>query len=373
MSSAITAITMPQWGLTMTEGTVAKWHAEPSVVIKAGQEIVEIETPKITNVYESPAAGKLRRLVAPEGATVPVGGLLAVLADNSVGEDEIDEFVARFHAEFVPKASEAAEEAAGPAVLEAGSHRLRFLRLGPKNGVPLLLVHGFGADLNTWMFNLPALAERCETIALDLPGHGGSSKALGADPWAVLLDALAGFMAAAGLSQAHIIGHSMGGALALALASAHPERVASLTLIAPAGLGAEINMGFIDGLARAQRRKEVKDALEQLVADPSAISRSMADEVLKYKRLDGVTEALTSIAAALFPGGRQAGNLREALGRAAMPRQVIWGREDRIIPASHAEGLPKVIPVHLVDGASHLAHMERSSEVNRLILSLLPL
>jgi pyruvate dehydrogenase E2 component (dihydrolipoamide acetyltransferase) len=221
------------------------------------------------------------------------------------------------------------------------------------------------------MFNQPALAERCDTIALDLPGHGGSSKAVGADPWTALLGALAGFMAAADVSRAHLVGHSMGGALALALAGAHHERVASLTLIAPGGLGPEINMSFIDGLARAQRRKEVKGALEQLVADPSAISRSMADEVLKYKRLDGVTEALTSIAAALFPGGRQAGNLREALAQVAVPRQVIWGRQDRIIPAAHAEALPGGIPVRLIDGAGHLPHMEKSNEVNRLILNFL--
>jgi len=371
VSGAITPITMPKWGLTMTEGMVAAWHVEPGSAIKAGQEIMEIETTKITNLYESPVAGRLCRLVAPQGATVPIGGLLALLADESVDEAEIDAFVAKFQAEFVPEASDTAEAAAGPAVIDAGPHRLRYLRLGPRNGVPLLLVHGFGADLNTWMFNQPALAERYDTVALDLPGHGGSSKAVGADPWTALLGALAAFMAAAELSRAHLVGHSMGGALAMALAAAHPERVASLTLIAPGGLGPEINMGFIDGLARAQRRKEVKDALEQLVADPSAISRSMADEVLKYKRIDGVTEALTAIASALFPGGRQAGNLRDALTQATMPRQLIWGRQDRIIPASHAEGLPSGIAVHLVDGAGHLPHMEKSNEVNRLILKSL--
>jgi pyruvate dehydrogenase E2 component (dihydrolipoamide acetyltransferase) len=369
MSGAITPITMPKWGLTMTEGMVADWHVAPGAEIKAGQEILEIETPKITNVYESPVSGRLRRLVAPQGATVPVGGLLAVLAEESVAEAEIDAFVGKFAAEFVPEAGESEATAAAPALLEAGPHRLRYLRLGPKGGVPVLLVHGFGADLNTWMFTQPALAERSDTLALDLPGHGGSSKALGGDAWAALFGALQSFMAAAQLPRAHLVGHSMGGALALALAAAHPERVASLTLIAPGGLGHEINMGFITGLAGAQRRKEVKEALEQLVVDPAAISRSMVEEVLKYKRLDGVAEALAAIAAALFPGGRQAGNLRDALARARLPRQVIWGREDRVIPAAHAEGLPAAVAVHLIAGAGHLPHMEKSSEVNRLILA----
>jgi pyruvate dehydrogenase E2 component (dihydrolipoamide acetyltransferase) len=371
MSGVITPITMPKWGLTMTEGMVAEWYAAPGAVIKAGQEIMEIETTKITNVYESPSEGQLRRLVAQLGATVPVGGLLAVLADNSVDEAEIDAFIAKFQAEFVSEASGTTEATVATAVIETGPHRLRYLRLGPRGGVPLLLVHGFGADLNTWMFNQPALAEHYDTIALDLPGHGGSSKTIGTSPWTALLDALVGFMNAADFLQAHLVGHSLGGALSLALAGAHPERVASLTLIAPGGLGPEINMGFIDGLSRAQRRKEVKDALEQLVADPSTISRSMVEDVLKYKRVDGVAEALTSIAAALFPGGRQAGNLRETLEQAAMPRQLLWGREDRIIPASHAEALPDGIAVHLIDGAGHLPHMEKSSEVNRLVLNSL--
>jgi pyruvate dehydrogenase E2 component (dihydrolipoamide acetyltransferase) len=373
MSDMITPITMPKWGLTMTEGMVAEWRVEPGAAIEVGQEIMEIETTKITNVYESPAAGRLRRLVAPQGTTVPVGGLLAVLADDAVAETEIEAFVARFQTDPASDAGGVAEATAGPGLLEVAPHRLRYLRLGPRNGIPVLLVHGFGADLNTWMFNQPALAERCDTIAIDLPGHGGSSKAVEGDPWTALIGALDGFMKATNLSRAHLVGHSMGGALALALASAHPERVASLTLIAPGGLGREINMSFIDGLARAQRRKEVMGALEQLVADPAMISRSMADEVLKYKRLDGVAEALAAIAAALFPGGRQAGNLREALTRGAMPRQVIWGRQDRIIPASHAEALPHEVSVHLIDGAGHLAHMEKNSEINRLISNFLPL
>jgi pyruvate dehydrogenase E2 component (dihydrolipoamide acetyltransferase) len=107
-----------------------------------------------------------------------------------------------------------------------------------------------------------------------------------------------------------------------------------------------------------------------LVAAPGAVSRSMIDEVLKYKRLDGVTAALQAIAAAAFPGGRQAADLRGALAAAAVPRQVIWGTADRIIPAAHANGLPAAVAVHRLDGAGHLPHMEKSGEVNRLIAAL---
>jgi pyruvate dehydrogenase E2 component (dihydrolipoamide acetyltransferase) len=293
-----------------------------------------------------------------------------VLAGDDVTEPEIDSFIAKFQAEFVPLADEEGEVSGGPAFIEAGGRRLRYLRLGPQGGLPILFLHGFGADLNTWMFNQPALAERHATYALDLPGHGGSSKEVGSGDAAALMAAVTDFMAAAAIARAHLVGHSLGGALALGLARADPGRVASLTLIAPAGLGPDISMAFIDGFIRSSKRRETKEALELLVADRGAISRAMIDEVLRYKRLDGVAAALQAIAAAAFSGGRQQNELRGALAAATVPRQVIWGRADRIISAGHAEGLPADVAVHLLDGAGHLPHMEKSGEVNRLMADL---
>lgn len=83
MSDSIRPIVMPKWGMTMTEGMVIAWHAEPGSTVKAGDEIADIETAKITNVFESPVAETLRRLVAPTDEMVPVGALLAVVADDS--------------------------------------------------------------------------------------------------------------------------------------------------------------------------------------------------------------------------------------------------------------------------------------------------
>src|SRR5438128_2170111 len=102
MSSAITAITMPKWGLTMTEGTVVGWLKQQGQRFAEGEELLEIETTKITNVLEAPEGGTLRRITAPAGATLPVGALLAVVAPEEVPENEIDSFVAGFVA---PEAS----------------------------------------------------------------------------------------------------------------------------------------------------------------------------------------------------------------------------------------------------------------------------
>jgi len=170
-----------------------------------------------------------------------------------------------------------------------------------------------------------------------------------------------------GVGGFHLAGHSMGGAIAIAVAQRHPERVVSLTLLSAAGLGPEINGPFIDGFVKAQRRRELQQALAPLVYDPALISRVMIEETLRYKRLDGVQAALETIARAWFPAGRQAIDLRPALAELKMPVQLIWGRDDRIIPAAHAEALAGKLPLHLLDDVGHLPQMEKAGDVNRLI------
>jgi len=107
--------------------------------------------------------------------------------------------------------------------------------------------------------------------------------------------------------------------------------------------------------------------LHMLVRDQSLVSRTMIEDVLRYKRLDGVTAALETIAGAWFPGGRQAVNIVADVIALNLPVQVIWGRDDRIIPVQHADAVAARMQVHVLDHAGHLPHMEKTSEVNRLI------
>jgi pyruvate dehydrogenase E2 component (dihydrolipoamide acetyltransferase) len=365
MSDAIQKLGMPKWGLSMTEGRLVGWLVEEGAELAVGDDIAEVETEKINGVVESPAAGILRRRVAAVGEVIPVGGLLGVIADASVPDADIDRFVEEFQATFVP---EEAEEEAGPPpeTVEVAAGRLRFLRQG-EDGEPLVLLHGFGGDLNNWLFTAPALAENHVVCALDLPGHGESSKDVRAGDPDFFVSAVEQFLDAQGLQRVHLAGHSMGGMVAASLALAVPERVASLALVASTGLGQEINREYIDGFVAAERRRDLKPVLELLFADPGLVTRQLVDDVLKYKRLDGVDEALRAIAADAYPDGRQSRVIADRLTELDVPLLVVWGREDRVIPAAHAERAPEGATVRVLDGQGHSPHMEAAGDFNRIM------
>ena len=204
-------------------------------------------------------------------------------------------------------------------------------------------------------------------IALDLPGHGQSTVRLPGAGIGALAGFVARFMDVLGVEQAHLVGHSMGAAIAAQMALDHPRRVASIALIAAAGLGPEINAGYTEDFVAAPSRRELKQVLEQLFAKPELVSRQMVDDVLKYKRLDGVSELLGALSRDIFSGGRQAEQPGLRLGQTGKPVLVIWGREDRIIPAHHANSAPPGATVEVLDGAGHMVQMERANDVNRLL------
>ena len=359
-----TKLGMPKWGLSMTEGTVVEWLVEEGTELNNGDEVVEVESEKINNAVETPAPGVLRRRVAKEGDVLPVGGMLGVIADASVSDEEIDAYVEEFQANFVPSE----EEAGGPEpeTVEIVGKNIQYLKLGEGEGVPLVLLHGFGGDINIWVFNQEALAEGGRTVyAVDLPGHGGSTKDVGEGDLASLVRVVEGFMGEMGVEKAHLFGHSMGGAVAASLAIQHPEKVQSLSLIASAGLGEEINGDYIEGFIAANRRKEMKNALGLLFATPDLVNRQLVNDVIRFKRLDGVDEALRKLADKLFPNGKQA-DVPDLSG-VEVPMLVVWGREDKIVPVAHSENAPTNARVEVLDDTGHMPQMEASGRTNRLI------
>ncbi|GAB2882980.1 acetoin dehydrogenase dihydrolipoyllysine-residue acetyltransferase subunit [Paraburkholderia jirisanensis] len=358
-------ITMPKWGLSMEQGQVNGWLKAPGDKVSRGDELLDVETDKIASGVECAFDGTLRRQIAQEGDTLPVGALLAVVADEATPDAQIDEAVAVFQRDFVPAAAADADAGPQPEKTQIGGRTVRYLKIGD-GGTPAVLIHGFGGDLNAWMFNHADLAAHRAVWALDLPGHGESGKAVESGSSDELADAVLAFLDDKGIERAHLVGHSMGSLVAMTVAAKVPGRVASLALISGAGLGDEINREYIEGFVAGSNRNQLKPHMLKLFADPALVTRQMIEDIVKYKRLEGVPEALQKIAAHAFAGGLQQRSYRDRLG--TLPRAlVIWGKQDQIIPARHAEGLPGDIRVHVLEGKGHMVHMEAAGEVNRLL------
>jgi len=369
MSEAVgvVGVVMPKWGLSMTEGEIVEWLVAEGDTVIVGDELAEVETDKITGEVEATDAGVVRRIVAEAGSRHRVKALLVVLADPAVDDATIDQFIVDFPEP--PEVEESDAAASAYETMAVGDLQIRYSVLG--EGPAVILLHGFGGDLDNWLFTMGPLAEHHTVVAIDLPGHGQSSLAI-PDPsadglarvaWAVL-DGLE-------INDVDVVGHSMGGAVAARMAAQQPDRVRSVTGLAPAGLGPEINQDYIDGYVAAQSRREMKPVAAVLFADPSAVTRAMVEDLLRYKRLDGVPALLGGLSDVWFVDGAQAEQAQVADELAALtkPTLIIWGAQDRVIPASHAESVKAFAEVHVLDGAGHLVQMEQAGEVNRLLVA----
>jgi pyruvate dehydrogenase E2 component (dihydrolipoamide acetyltransferase) len=329
--------------------------------------ILDVETDKIANAVEAPDAGLLRRKVAAAGDTLPVKALLGVLAASEVSDADIDAYVASY---VTPaEDEEEGEEAAAYHFVDVDGIRVRYASRGgdDANRPAVLFIHGFGGDLDNWLFNLDALAEKNRVFALDLPGHGQSTPKVPGTTLAELAGFVGKFMDAVSIDRAHLVGHSMGGGIAAQMAVDQPSRVQSVSLISPAGFGDEVNNAYTEGFVTAESRRELKPVVELLFANPDLVSRQMLDDLLKYKRLDGVSDALTSLNGGLFAGGRQSAQPGGKLAATGKPVLVIWGEKDQIIPAAHAKHAPEGATVRIFDDAGHMSQMEKANEVNALL------
>ncbi|GII00160.1 acetoin dehydrogenase dihydrolipoyllysine-residue acetyltransferase subunit [Planobispora takensis] len=352
----VRGLAVPKWGLSMTTGKILAWLVSEGTEVEEGTELAEIDTDKINGVLESPWPGVVRRIVAPVGATVPVGAVIAVIAPAGAAEEEVERMAAgareRLASGIVPE-----ESGTAFGTVEADGRQICYATLGEGPEV-IVLVHGYGGDKGSWLFVQEPLARRHTVHALDLPGHGGSGKRV--EDFGSLTGAVAGFLDAIGAPPAHLVGHSLGGAVVTAVAAARPGRVRSLTLVAPAGFGTEIDAGYVRSFAAASSRRELRPQLGKLFADPGQVTGRLVDDLLRYKRLDGVAEALKTVSESMLDGDRQAIDVTTLHAGLAVPTVVVWGGSDRILPYGEAGRPPGV---RLVDGAGHMVHMEAPAAV----------
>ncbi|RVA07808.1 alpha/beta fold hydrolase [Mesorhizobium sp. M7A.F.Ca.US.002.01.1.1] len=324
---------------------VIAWAVKPGDPVKAGDLVVTVETAKAATEIEADRDGWLAEIFFAEGQEAPVGAVLGTIADEKpiVGEKLIagqsasiapatataaetnprDPVTSEAPSSIRPPGSRAvASPLARRLAAAAGLDLAAIAGSGPRGRIkkrdidatlaalsnehdsagqrtpataqtpsiaaptltrqpaPVVLIHGFGADRSVWRQVVPLLGPEIETISLDLPGHGVEA-VRPASSIEEITFLLCDQLEEMGVGNAHLVGHSLGGAAALALARLGRLTVRSVTLLAPGGLGPEINAGFIAGLARATTVQALERWLAVMVGDPSALPTGYAQAALR--------------------------------------------------------------------------------------------
>lgn len=258
--------------------------------------------------------------------------------------------------------------------------RIRYVRAG--SGPAVVLLHGIASSIYTWKDVMPALTRERDVVALDLPGFGQSDQPPDLDAArypAVIL----GLMDRLGLPKAALVGNSMGGAAAVAMAATRPERVSALVLLDSAGFNlAPGQRPFILRLLAAGpiapvlerlpvRRPLLRMGLRQVFHDPALVTAERFNEYLVPLIRPG---AMASMRSLLLPRSREASQFPDLLTRVRAPALVIWGREDRWVPVEQADRFLASIPGSrkvVLEGCGHLPQEERPADVLRLLRDFL--
>lgn len=240
-------------------------------------------------------------------------------------------------------------------------------------GSPLLLLHGLGGSHEMWLPIVPDLARSYRVIAGDHRGHGASDKPRGqytvrlfSDDWLALMDALK-------INRAHVLGLSMGGAIAMRLGVEAPQRVSSLILV---DTWAHPHPDFLALLRQRLEKLAAGDlAAYAEVAIPQVYSprfihahpQAMAEYRARVARAnpDSLRSAI---------GACMSHDMQGALARIQAPTLVIVGSEDRLVPPFHSEYIQRAIPkasLRVIEESGHIPHLEAPERFLKVVREFL--
>lgn len=231
----------------------------------------------------------------------------------------------------------------------------------------VVFLHGFGGHHAAWGQIPGAIGQRAATLAYDLPGHGESHDYPDAGPAKVAAQAFLADLAARNVSRAHLVGHSMGGAIAALMAILEPGRVASLTLLSPGGFGPEINHRLLTRYAQASDAALLRTCLEAMYGWFSPVEEDAIAQTLAARAAPGRSDTLVRIAGGLVRDGKQGQLPLERLSGFAGRIGVVWGGLDNVLPPRHAAGLPGNFGVHLFPDLGHMLPQEAPDAMTDII------
>ena len=255
--------------------------------------------------------------------------------------------------------------------VSVGGLRIRVAEAGDRDQPTVLLIHGLGGSIESWMKNLIPLSEKLHVIALDLPGFGLSDKPPINYTPEYYLDFISTFVDSMNYQKVNLVGHSMGGLIVLETALSNPEIVDKLVLVDVAGVGdeaAEIverSMGGDWTLDKLMKFYENFIVGEHRVVDEELLKRSLK---LYHEdpRLQHAYQCCLK-----FLGTRRC---EEKFSKVAHPTLIIWGSMDRLVPPEYGHRLYRVLrnsKLIIFKGAGHSPHVEVPEEFNRAIVDFI--
>lgn len=250
------------------------------------------------------------------------------------------------------------------------------------DGPPVVLLHGIGRTLDDFVEQQDLLARDHRVVSVDLPGHGGSAPLDGPHTLSAFASAVAVFLDAARVDgPAHLVGNSLGGAVAMRLAVDDPTRVASLVLVNSAGFGREVTVALrllalrpLGRLLLRPSRAVARRTEEAIFHDRSFVTDERVAHALAVARQPHAAPVLLELVRTLGtvrgvrPQWRE--ELLDAVSALDVPTLIVWGDRDLILPATHLEAARARLPrarTHLFTDTGHMPQIERAEEFHRLV------
>jgi len=257
-------------------------------------------------------------------------------------------------------------------------HSTHYIEKG--EGDPIILLHGFGGDSNSWDGNIDALAEHFKVYALDLWGCGYSTRELLDFGYPLYSDQLLNFIDTVGIERAHLIGQSMGGGTIIYFAARHRERVKSIVLVCSGGMPnppipahriiatpllGEIVLSLPTDFIRKLVMKRV-----YLYRKP--ITKEYFDKITWSQKIKGSNETFLKILRLKFFDTLQ--DEIHRLGEMDVPILIVWGRHDKGIPLKRGQQMQQILKgsqLVVFEQSAHEPHDEQPEEFNRIAISFL--
>ena len=260
-----------------------------------------------------------------------------------------------------------------PRTIDAGGVQTSYLEAGA--GEPVVMLHGSGPGVSAianWQHNIGALAQRFRVLAPDIVGFGATQRpddvVYSLRTWT---DQIWAFLDAHGIEKTAIVGNSLGGRIALQMATDCPDRITKMVLMGAPGVG----MTLTDGLAALRAYDPSHDAMRELLRNYFAVDPAMiTDELVAIRYEASIADGAFESYRAMFFDPRHTGSelgITEDEARAiTTPALLVHGREDRVVPMQVSVTMLGLLPnadLHVFSACGHWTQIERAEEFSALV------